>query len=93
MEELAHGWRNRLAGASPRVVLTDGDDPRTAAAARQLAAATPVQPVLLSDSHPGCDGVEVLPRPLPAATRGSPPASTRRWQAAGPPGQTRRVRR
>ena len=69
MEDLTHGWHVRLAGASPRVVLTDGDDPRTAEAARLLAATTPVRPVLLSDSHPGGDGVEVL---APAAARSDP---------------------
>ena len=69
MEDLAHRWRARLADRSPRVVLTDGDDPRTAEAARQLAATTPVRPVLLSDLHPGCDGVEVL---APAAAGSDP---------------------
>ena len=69
MEDLAHGWRTRLAGVSPRVVLTDGDDPRTAEAARRLAATTPVKPVLLADSHPGGDGVDVL---APAAARSDP---------------------
>jgi len=70
MEDLAQGWRTRLAGWSPRVVLTDGDDPRTAEAARRLAATTPVRPVLLSDSYHGCDdGVDVLP---PAAARSDP---------------------
>jgi phosphotransacetylase len=48
MEDLAYRWRRRLAGLSPRVVLTDGEDPRTIEAARQLAAGTPVRPVLLS---------------------------------------------
>ncbi len=66
MEDLAQGWRARLAGWNPRVVLTDGDDPRTAAAARRLAATTPVRPVLLSDSLGGGDGVEVL---APATAR------------------------
>jgi len=60
MEDLAHGWRTRLAGLSPRIVLTDGDDPRTAEAARQLAASTPVRPVLVSGDAVECDGVEVL---------------------------------
>ena len=60
MEDLAHGWRTRLAGTNPRIVLTDGDDPRTAEAARRLAATTPVRPVLLSDSLSGGGGVEVL---------------------------------
>ena len=69
MEDLAQGWRTRLAGASPRVVLTDGDDPRTAEAARRLAATTPVRPVLLTGSRPGGDGVEVL---APAAARSDP---------------------
>ena len=69
MEDLTQGWHARLAGSSPRVVLTDGDDPRTAEAARQLAANSPVTPVLLSDSHRGGDGVEVL---APAAARSDP---------------------
>src|SRR5690349_12481726 len=70
MEDLGHRWRARLADWSPRVVLTDGDDPRTAEAARRLAGTTPVRPVLLSDSYPGCDdGVDVLP---PAAARSDP---------------------
>ena len=69
MEDLAQGWRARLADWSPRVVLTDGDDPRVAEAARRLAATTPVKPVLLSDSHPGGAGVEVL---APAAARSDP---------------------
>jgi phosphotransacetylase len=69
MEDLVQGWRARLADWSPRVVLTDGDDPRAAEAARRLAATTPVRPVLLSDSHPGCEGVDVL---APAAARSDP---------------------
>ena len=69
MEDLTQGWRARLADRSPRVVLTDGDDPRAAEAARRLAATTPVTPVLLSDSHPGCEGVDVL---APAAARSDP---------------------
>ncbi|MBO0806689.1 MAG: phosphotransacetylase [Actinobacteria bacterium] len=67
MEELTHGWLRNLAGSSPRVVLTDGDDPRAAEAARRLAATTPVRPVLLSDSLPQREGVDVL---SPAAARG-----------------------
>ncbi|MGD0602533.1 MAG: phosphate acyltransferase [Streptosporangiaceae bacterium] len=58
--DLANGWRARLEGLSPRVLLTDGDDPRTAEAARQLAATTPVRPVLVSGKAKGYDGVEVL---------------------------------
>jgi phosphotransacetylase len=69
MEDLAQGWRARLAGWNPRVILTDGDDPRTAEAARQLAATTPVRPVLLSDSLPGGEGVATL---APAAARSDP---------------------
>jgi phosphotransacetylase len=65
MEELAHRWRARLAGSSPRVVLTDGDDPRTAEAARRLAATTPVRPVLISSGLAACDGVDVLARSDP----------------------------
>lgn len=67
MEQLAQGWLRHLAGSSPRVVLTDGDDPRAAEAARRLAATTPVRPVLLSGSLPQCEGVDVL---SPAAARG-----------------------
>jgi phosphotransacetylase len=69
MDDLTQGWRARLAGSCPRVVLTDGDDPRTAEAARKLAATTPVRPVLVSGSLPACDGVDVL---APAAARGDP---------------------
>ena len=69
MEDLAHRWRARLAGRSPRIILTDGDDPRAAEAARRLAATTPVRPVLLSDRLAGGDGVDVL---TPAAARGDP---------------------
>jgi phosphotransacetylase len=69
MEDLAQGWRARLAGRSPRVILTDGDDPRTAEAARRLAATTPVRPVVLSGLHPGAAGVEVL---APDAARSDP---------------------
>jgi phosphotransacetylase len=69
MEDLAQGWLTRLAGSSPRVVLTDGDDPRTAEAARRLAATTPVSPVLVSDSLPPRNGVEVL---APADARTDP---------------------
>src|SRR5438132_3972211 len=69
MEDLANGWRARLAGRSPRVVLTDGDDPRTAEAGRRLAATTPVRPVLLSDSLLPGDGVDVF---APSAARSDP---------------------
>jgi phosphotransacetylase len=78
MEDLAHGWHARLAGSSPRVVLTDGDDPRTTEAARKLAATTPVRPMLLSDSLPACDGVDVL---APAAA-GSDPSIAGRIEGA-----------
>jgi phosphotransacetylase len=60
MEELAQRWRTGLAGTSPRVVLTDGDDPRAAEAARRLARTTPVRPVLVSCYVPRCDGVDVI---------------------------------
>jgi phosphotransacetylase len=60
VEELARTWCARLAGSSPRVVLTDGDDPRTIEAARLLAATTPVEPVLVSRDQHAVDGVEVL---------------------------------
>jgi phosphotransacetylase len=60
MEDLVHGWRTRLAGLSPRILLTDGDDPRTIEAARRLAATTPIRPVLVSGNAVECDGVEVL---------------------------------
>lgn len=72
-DDLACLWRKRLAGSSPRVVLTDGDDPRAVDAARLLAATTPVRPVLLSASRPPCDGVEWL----------SPAAARRDWRIAG----------
>ena len=60
MDDLTRGWRTRLDGLSPRVVLTDADDPRTAEAARRLAATTPVIPVLLSDTLRAHGGIEVL---------------------------------
>ena len=60
MDDLARRWRTSLAGSSPRVVLTDGDDPRAAEAARRLAATTTVRPVLVSKQAPPCDGVDVL---------------------------------
>lgn len=44
---LAGSWCARLAGSGIRVVLADGDDPRTVEAARWLAATTPVRPVLV----------------------------------------------
>jgi phosphotransacetylase len=59
-------WRTRLAGLSPRVVLTDADDSRTVEAAQRLAATTPVRPVLLSGHLHAGDGVDVL---SPAAAR------------------------
>jgi len=74
MEDLAQGWRARLADWSPRVVLTDGDDPRAAEAARQLAATTPVRPVLLSGSLPGGEGVDTL---APEAGRSDPRIAAR----------------
>jgi phosphotransacetylase len=69
MDYLAQRWCTRLAGSSPRVVLADGDDPRTAEAARRLAATTPVRPVLVSGSLFPCDGVDVL---SPADARTDP---------------------
>jgi phosphotransacetylase len=60
MEDLAQGWRTRLAGLSLRVILTDGDDPRTAEAARRLAASTSVTPVVLSGRLPPEEGFQVL---------------------------------
>jgi phosphotransacetylase len=69
MDDLAQRWRTSLAGSSPRVVLTDGDDPRAAEAARRLATTTPVRPVLISAQAPSCDGVDVL---SPAAAGSDP---------------------
>ena len=69
MDDLARRWRTSLAGSSPRVVLTDGDDPRAAEAARRLAATTTVRPVLVSKQSPPCDGVDVL---SPAAASSDP---------------------
>jgi phosphotransacetylase len=65
LDDLAQCWRATVAGSSPsgsgpRVVLTDGDDPRAAEAARRLAATTPVRPVLIGDQPPPGDGVDVL---------------------------------
>ena len=67
MDSLSQRWRLALAGLSPRVVLADGDDPRTAEAARQLVGRTAVTPVLISDRVPAGGGVEVL---SPRAARG-----------------------
>ncbi len=69
MEELTRRWLGDLAGLNPRVVLTDGDDPRTVEAARRLARTTPITPVLLSGALPAGDGVEVL---VPAVARRDP---------------------
>ncbi|MBV9446033.1 MAG: phosphotransacetylase [Streptosporangiaceae bacterium] len=69
MDDLARAWRTQLGGLKPRVVLTDGDDPRTAEAARLLAATTPVTPVVLSDSLRAGGGVQVL---SPGAAAGDP---------------------
>jgi phosphotransacetylase len=60
MDELTLSWCAQLAGSSPRVVLTDGDDIRTVEAARRLAAFTPVRPVLIARRPRAVDGVEVL---------------------------------
>jgi phosphotransacetylase len=60
LADLAQRWRTSLAGSSPRVVLTDGDDPRATEAARRLAATTAVRPVLVCAQAPPCDGVDVL---------------------------------
>lgn len=58
--DLAQRWCTSLAESSPRVVLTDGDDPRAAEAARRLATTTAVRPMLVCDGPPPCDGVDVL---------------------------------
>jgi phosphotransacetylase len=60
MPHLTRTWCVRLSTVKARVVLTDGDDSRTVEAARRLAATTPVTPVLLSDTFPASDGIEVL---------------------------------
>ena len=60
MRHLTRTWCARLSAVKVRVVLTDGDDARTVEAARRLAATTPVTPVLLSDTFPPHDGIEVL---------------------------------
>ena len=60
MEALLSRWRAGLTGRPARVILTDGDDPRTMEAARLLADTTPVTPVLLSQAYRACSGVEVL---------------------------------
>ncbi len=69
MSDLTQRWRAGLVGLNPRVVLTDGDDPRTLEAARQLADTTPITPVVLSDNAPAGGGVEVL---APRAARRDP---------------------
>ena len=69
---LTSTWNARLAGTHTRrtrVVLADGDDPRTIEAARQIAATTPVTPVLISSTLPPGDAIEVLP---PTAARDDP---------------------
>jgi phosphotransacetylase len=69
IHDLAQQWRASLAGSSPRVVLTDGDDPRAVQAARRLAATTPVRPVLISS---GAADLAASGGAGPAASGGGP---------------------
>jgi phosphotransacetylase len=69
MRDLIRHWHARIGDQAPRVILADGDDQRTVAAARQLASTTPVRPVLISDTLPAGDRIEVLSR---AAARDVP---------------------
>lgn len=62
-------WVATLGGRSPRVVLADGDDDRTVAAARWLAAQTPVRPVLIRTAEGR----------LPARSSGSAASSIETW--------------
>lgn len=60
MEALVSRWRADLAGRPTRVILTDGDDPRTIQAAQQLASTALVTPVVLSGRRRAQEGVEIL---------------------------------
>jgi phosphotransacetylase len=60
MEALLNGWCADLAGRRTRVILTDGDDPRTIQASHQLAGMGLVTPVVLSGNCRARGGVEVL---------------------------------
>lgn len=60
MKTLLNGWCAGLAGRHTRVILTDGDDPRTIQAAQQLAATGLITPVVLSDTVRARGGAEVL---------------------------------
>lgn len=60
MRDFVDRWLTGLAGLRPRVVLTDGDDPRVMEAADRLARTTPITPVLLSDVADAGGGVDIL---------------------------------
>ncbi len=60
MEALTRRWCAGLAGRHTRVILSDGDDPRTIRAAQQLAATTLITPVVLSGTVSAGSGVDVL---------------------------------
>ena len=60
MDDLLSRWCADLAGRHTRVILSDGDDPRTIQAAQRLASTAPVTPVMLSSTSRAPDGVEVL---------------------------------
>ncbi len=60
MEDLLSRWRADLAGRPTRVILSDGDDARTIAAAQRLVGTGLLTPVVLSGSCRAQDGIEVL---------------------------------
>jgi len=61
MKDLTSRWCAGLAGRRTRLIFSDGDDPRTLQAARQLAATELITPVLLaSGTGVGGPGVEVI---------------------------------
>jgi phosphotransacetylase len=60
MQALLSRWCAGLSGRRTRVILTDGDDPRTIKAALRLADTAPVTPVVLSASYRSRSGVDVL---------------------------------
>ena len=60
MEALNRRWCAGLAGRRTRVIFSDGDDPRTLQAARQLAATALITPVVLARTVSADGGVEVI---------------------------------
>ena len=75
MTDLISAWQDRIADRT-RVVLADGEDPRTLAAAQLLAATTPVVPVLLDPAEARADpriagavDAALQQRPMPDSAR------------------------